>query len=726
MKASRLPPVHTTRMPRLSSTRPDPTTDAEARRLAALDRVGILDTMPEQDFDDIALLASQLCGTPIALVSLVDADRQWFKARVGLDVAETERDVAFCAHAIQRPDQTFVVEDASLDARFAGNPLVTGGPQIRFYAGAPIVTRDGEALGTVCVIDRRAGHLDETHQRCLIALARHASLLLDLRGDALSSARTATALLERNELLEQDVDARDRTLDRLWAQSEDLMVVVEPDGRLVRVSPSWRHVLGHESATLLAMSYADLVPEFERERVSSALAAVHAAAGPVGFEDRLRTANGSWRWIAWTWSREAGTDRITGVGRDVTDAKERKAALQATEAALRQSQKMEAIGQLTGGLAHDFNNLLTGITGSLELIQARIAEGRIRDLDRYLIAAQGAAKRAAALTHRLLAFARRQTLDPKATDVGRLVVDMEEMIRRTVGPQIALDVAPASGVRAAMVDANQLENALLNLCINARDAMPGGGRLVIRTANCMVDASDASTLDLAPGSYLVLTVQDSGTGMSDDVVKRAFDPFFTTKPLGAGTGLGLSMVYGFARQSGGQIRIESQLGCGTTMSLYLPRHAEAVDAIGVEALWSPPRPESATAHEETVLVIDDEPTVRMLVAEVIEDLGYRSLEAQDGAVGLKLLQSDARIDLLITDVGLPGGLNGRQVADAARALRPSLPVLFITGYAEHAVIGSDSLESGMEVLTKPFSLDSLSRRIDAMLTPAADRTQVTR
>ena len=712
-----------TRMPRPSSSPPDPATDDEARRLAALDRVRILDTLPEQDFDDIALLASQLCGTPIALVSLVDADRQWFKARVGLDVEQTERDVAFCAHAIQRPHEAFVVEDASLDARFANNPLVTGGPQIRFYAGAPIVTRDGQALGTVCVIDRRAGRLDETRQRCLVALARHASLLLDLRGDALSSARTEIALLARNESLEQDVDARGKALDRLWEQSEDLMVVLEPDGRLTRVSPSWRRVLGHEAEDLLAMSFADLVPAFERDGVPSALAAVHAAAGPVGFENRLRTADGNWRWIAWTWSREAGTDPITGVGRDVTDAKERKAALEATEAALRQSQKMEAIGQLTGGLAHDFNNLLTGITGSLELIQARVAEGRIRDLDRYLIAAQGAAKRAAALTHRLLAFARRQTLDPKATDVGRLVVDMEEMIRRTVGPQIAVEVAPASGVRAAMVDANQLENALLNLCINARDAMPGGGRLAITTGNCVVDASDASTLDLAPGPYLVLPVRDTGIGMSDDVVKRAFDPFFTTKPLGAGTGLGLSMAYGFARQSGGQIRIRSQVDEGTTMSLYLPRHAEAIDEIGTEATWSPPSP---AAHEETVLVIDDEPTVRMLVAEVIEDLGYRSLEAQDGAVGLKLLQSSARIDLLITDVGLPGGLNGRQVADAARASRPALPVLFITGYAEHAVIGSDSLESGMEVLTKPFSLDSLSRRIDAMLTPAAARAQVTR
>ncbi|WP_142586318.1 ATP-binding protein, partial [Methylobacterium symbioticum] len=382
------------------------------------------------------------------------------------------------------------------------------------------------------------------------------------------------------------------------------------------------------------------------------------------------------------------------------------------EEALRQAQKMEAVGQLTGGLAHDFNNLLTGITGSLELMSARIAQGRYGDVDRYVAAAQGAAKRAAALTHRLLAFSRRQTLDPKPTDVNRLVRGMEELVRRTAGPGVAVEVVEAGGLWSVLVDPHQLENALLNLCINARDAMPDGGRLTVETANRWLDAAAARERDLAPGPYVSLCVSDSGTGMSPEVMAKAFDPFFTTKPMGQGTGLGLSMIYGFVRQSGGQVRIYSELGQGTTLCLYLPRHRGAAEA--PEAA-----PEAGAAPRarvgETVLIVDDEPTVRMLVTEVLEDLGYAAIEAADGASGLTVLHSDVRIDLLVTDVGLPGGMNGRQMADAGRVSRPGLKVLFITGYAENAALGGGRLEPGMHVLTKPFSVDVLASRIRAMI-----------
>jgi signal transduction histidine kinase len=391
----------------------------------------------------------------------------------------------------------------------------------------------------------------------------------------------------------------------------------------------------------------------------------------------------------------------------------RTQALMETEEQLRQSQKMEAVGQLTGGLAHDFNNLLTGITGSLELLQTRVRQGRTGDLERYINAAQGAAKRAAALTHRLLAFSRRQTLDPKPTDLNRLVADMEEMIRRTVGPAIALETVTTARVWSTLVDPNQLENALLNLCINARDAMPEGGRLTIETANRWLDERAAKLRDLPAGQYVSLCVSDNGAGMTPDIVRRAFDPFFTTKPLGQGTGLGLSMIYGFARQSGGQVRIYSEVGQGTMVCIYLPRHAGIAPAeeAGADELEAAPRAEQG----ETVLVVDDEPTVRMLVTEVLEELGYRALEAMDGAEGLKILQSRQRIDLLVTDVGLPGGMNGRQMADAARAFRPGLKVLFITGYAENAVISHGHLEPGMHVLTKPFAMDALAARIKDLI-----------
>jgi PAS domain S-box-containing protein len=381
------------------------------------------------------------------------------------------------------------------------------------------------------------------------------------------------------------------------------------------------------------------------------------------------------------------------------------------EEALRQSQKMEAVGQLTGGIAHDFNNLLTGIIGSLDLLQVRLRQGRTAEIDRYVAAAQGASKRAAALTHRLLAFSRRQTLDPKQTDVNRLVIGMEELIRRTVGPQIAVEVVTAGGLSSTLIDSSQLESALLNLCINARDAMPEGGRITIETANKWLDERAAKERDLPPGQYLSLCVTDTGTGMTPDVIARAFDPLFTTKPIGQGTGLGLSMVYGFVRQSGGQVRIYSEVGHGTTMCLYLPRHyGSSAESVAADA----PATSAQARTGKTVLVVDDEPSVRMLVTEVLEELGYVSIEASDGPAGLRMLQSDMRVDLLVTDVGLPGGINGRQLADAARTTRPDLRVLFITGYAENAIIGNGQLAPNMGVLTKPFVMETLARRIIEM------------
>ncbi|HVF93066.1 MAG TPA: ATP-binding protein [Sphingomonas sp.] len=381
---------------------------------------------------------------------------------------------------------------------------------------------------------------------------------------------------------------------------------------------------------------------------------------------------------------------------------------------LRQAQKMEAVGQLTGGLAHDFNNLLTGISGAIEMMQVRIAQGRLGDLDRYATAAQGATKRAAALTHRLLAFSRRQTLDPKPTDVNRLIHGMQELVQRTVGPEIEVEVVGAGGVWAAMVDPNQLENALLNLCINARDAMPDGGRITIETANKWLDERAARERDLPPGQYLSLCVTDTGTGMPPEVQARAFDPFYTTKPMGEGTGLGLSMIYGFARQSGGQVRIYSEVGDGTTMCIYLPRHygdaEQTADSRMATGLVG-----QADGNASTVLVVDDEPTIRMLVIEVLEELGHTVLEAGDGAAAMRVLNTGARIDLLVTDVGLPGQMNGRQVADAALTMLPDLKVLFITGYAENAVIGNGQLAPNMALVTKPFAMDVIAARITAML-----------
>ena len=528
--------------------------------------------------------------------------------------------------------------------------------------------------------------------------------------DITEAKRVETELRVLNETLESRVEERTRERDRIWRVSQDLMGVADADGRWVSINPAWTTLLGWNEAEILGRT-CEWIEQFGEGSVAWRDVDWRAAGNrTLRFESQLRQRDGNHRWLSWTAVPEDGL--LYCVARDITAEKEASAALARTQDQLRQSQKMEAVGQLTGGLAHDFNNLLTGITGSLELLQTRMAQGQYRDLDRYINAAQGASKRAAALTHRLLAFSRRQTLEPKPTDVNRLIAGMDDLVRRTMGPEVAVEVITAGGLWNTLVDPNQLENAVLNLCINARDAMPNGGRLTIEPANRWLDERAAAERDLPPGQYVSLCVTDNGTGMAPGVAARAFDPFFTTKPIGQGTGLGLSMIYGFARQSGGQARIYSEPGQGTTICLYLPRHRGAADAFeAAHETAPPPRAE----HGQTVLVVDDEPTIRMLVAEVLEDLGYVALEASDGAAALGILRSDVRIDLLITDVGLPGGTNGRQVADAARAVRPALNVLFMTGYAENAVLSHGHLEPGMHVLTKPFAMDALASRIKLLI-----------
>ena len=523
--------------------------------------------------------------------------------------------------------------------------------------------------------------------------------------------KVESQLRQLNDTLEQRVAARTRDLDRVWRNSQDLLVVTDRLGTLLAVNPATTAILGRSRHEMVGTSVLAFIHPDDHASLGEGALDPGPYGEPRRVTNRCLRADGSTVWVSWVSTAEDG--RVYGYGRDVTAEQEQSEALRQAEDALRQAQKMEAVGQLTGGLAHDFNNLLTGISGSLDLLGKRLRQGRTDNLDRYIDAAQQASRRAAALTHRLLAFSRRQTLDPKPTDVDHLVGGMTDLIRRTMGPGVSVRVVTAPGTWSALVDPNQLENTLLNLCINARDAMPDGGDLTVETANRVVDARGGATRDLDAGAYLTLTVTDTGSGMSPEVVSRAFDPFFTTKPLGSGTGLGLSMIYGFAKQSGGQVRIHSHPGEGTSVTLFLPRHGEQVpgDAGALGLLPDLQRAEVG----ETVLVVDDEPTIRMLVSDVLAELDYASLEAGDGAGGLAVLRAPGRIDLLVTDVGLPGGMNGRQVADAARELRPGLKVLFITGYAESAAVGGSDLASGMGVLTKPFAMDELARKIRALL-----------
>ncbi|HTI01499.1 MAG TPA: ATP-binding protein [Acidisoma sp.] len=524
------------------------------------------------------------------------------------------------------------------------------------------------------------------------------------------------------------LEGADRPYRVLIEQIQEGALTLDEEGAILYSNHRLSAMLRSDPGSLVGRALPTILMADDRAGFRSFLAA--ACRGGARREFTLIAADQAWVPVYLSLSplpSEDGSILLCGVVTDLTEHKlhirelaEANARLKEQilergkiEDALRQSQKMEAVGQLTGGLAHDFNNLLTGITAGLELLQTRVAQGRLQGIDRYIGVAQDAARRAASLTHRLLAFSRRQTLAPRVTDLADLARGMHELIQRTVGPEITLrSAATGHDPLHVLVDPGQMENALLNLCINARDAMPDGGEIRIEMGRQEIEADHARELSLEPGAYVELRVTDTGTGMTPDVLSRAFDPFFTTKPIGVGTGLGLSMIYGFVQQSGGQVRIASTIGQGTCVSLYLPVHAGSL----LQAAVTPEQRDVPRAGgSESVLIVDDEATVRMLVAEVLKDLGYKALEAAEGATALALLRSDLRIDLLITDVGLPGGLNGRLLAEEARVVRPQLKVLFITGYAEDSVLSPSDLEPGMYIQTKPFGMEILARRIRQLI-----------
>jgi PAS domain S-box-containing protein len=530
--------------------------------------------------------------------------------------------------------------------------------------------------------------------------------LIGVVQDVTERKRTEETLRRLNEDLEREVAIRTNERDQVWRNSPDLLVVVGGDGVFRAVNPAWSLVLGFQEAELVGHRFDEFIHPQDEAATREALEhTTHNVL--IRFENRFRHKDGAYRWFSWMAAPdEEGV--VYANGRHITEMKEQAEALARAEEDLRQALKMEAVGQLTGGIAHDFNNLLTGIMGSLDLLSRRIAGGRTDDVARFVETAQASASRAAALTHRLLAFSRRQSLDARPLTVNRLVAGMEELLTRTLGEQIVLELALEDGLWTAEADANQLENAVLNLAINARDAMPYGGRLSITTANVHLDAAETLRQEgLFPGEYVTISVGDTGVGMTPEVIARAFDPFFTTKPIGAGTGLGLSMVYGFAKQSRGHVRIDSEQGQGVVVTLYLPRYVgepQSAEDPGTDI------GRRSVAGGKIVLVVEDDAAVRMLVTEVVGELGLQAVVAEDAPQALPMLNSDQPIDLLVTDVGLPG-MNGRQLADAARQLRPGLKVLFITGYVESAAERADFLTEGMSMLTKPFAMQALAEKL---------------
>jgi PAS domain S-box-containing protein len=520
------------------------------------------------------------------------------------------------------------------------------------------------------------------------------------------------ALRDINATLADRVAAAVAERDRIWRLSTDLMLVARFDAQIVAVNPAWGVTLGWTDEEIVGARFIDLV---HPDDVAGTLAeAGRLAEGltTLRFENRYRRRDGTYRWLSWTAVPEAGF--IHAIARDITAEREAAEQLLRTEEQLRQSQKMEVVGQLTGGVAHDFNNLLTVVTGHLDMARRRLHGGDPRLLRNIENALEGA-QRAATLTHRLLAFSRQSPLQPQPLDLGRVVGGMSDLIRRTLGETIAIETVTAAGLWRTEADLNGVENAILNLCVNARDAMPDGGKLTIETANTRLDEGYPAVArgDVKAGQYVMVAVCDTGAGMPSEIRDRVFEPFFTTKPVGKGTGLGLSQVYGFLRQSGGHAAIYSEVGEGTTVKLYFPRlRAGAAEEAPEEPAFAPA---VAEGLGETILVVEDEVMVRDFTVAALEEAGYRVLAAGDGPSGLRLLDAHPDVSLLFTDVVLAGPMNGRKVADEALRRRPDLKVLFTTGYTRNAIVHHGRLDEDVELITKPFTAAGLAEKVARML-----------
>ncbi len=523
--------------------------------------------------------------------------------------------------------------------------------------------------------------------------------------DITQRKRAADELKQLNATLEQRVEERTRERDRMWRLSGDLMGVRDIGGRLLAVNQAWTTMLGWTEAELLHEDFSSLVHPDDRENSRKKLNELASNQTAFRFENRCCHKDGSYRLISWTSAFEDG--QLYAIGRDITRERE-------TEDALRQSQKMEAVGQLTGGIAHDFNNLLQSITAALEMLRLRDARNTTHDVERLISVAITSANKAASLVHHLLAFSRRQPLSPTPVDGNILVASMRDLLTRTLGHAIQLQFVFAEDLWLTLCDPNQLESAMLNLGINARDAMRDGGKLIVETSNLhQPDKPLGETSELNLAEYVCFSITDTGTGMSAETAAKAFEPFFTTKALGEGTGLGLSMVYGFARQSEGYAKIRSEIGHGTTVSLYLPRY---LGVVKTEVATFEKSPDLRARLNECVLLVEDEPGIREVVAVVLKDLGLEVCVAEDGLAGLAILESGRELNLLITDIGLPG-MNGRTLADRARALYPDLPILLMTGYAENAALANGFLGPGMSMITKPFPLSVFIEKVQTILRP---------
>ncbi|SDF60137.1 MULTISPECIES: PAS domain-containing protein [unclassified Duganella] len=507
-------------------------------------------------------------------------------------------------------------------------------------------------------------------------------------------------------MLRQQVAERTAERDRMWQYSTDVMLVAELEGWITAINPAFTRLLGWEAAEVVGTSIYSLIHPDDLEASAAEMAALAGGATTFRFENRTLRKGGGYAILSWTAAPDARY--VHAVGRDMTAERAAAEEMRRTALALQQSQKMEAIGKLTGGVAHDFNNLLQVISGNLQLLAGDVA-GNAR-AERRLDSALAGVSKGARLASYLLAFGRRQALDPRVVKIGRFIAGMEDMLRRSLGEEVEVEMVISGGLWNTLVDTTQVENAVLNLCINARDAMDGVGKLTIEVGNAHLDdAYVAAHHEVSAGQYVVIAVSDTGSGMTPEVLEQAFDPFFSTKPEGKGSGLGLSMVYGFARQSGGHVKIYSEEGSGTTVKLYLPRSMEAEDTP------LPLETRAVIGGTETILVAEDDEGVRATVVELLSELGYQVLKASDAASALSIIDSGIHIDLLFTDVVMPGPLRSPDLARKARERRPGIAVLFTSGYTENAIVHGGRLDAGVDLLGKPYTREALARKVRHVL-----------
>lgn len=719
----------------------------EAQRLKTLRHYEVLDTPTEQSFDDLTLLAAQICQTPIALISLVDESRQWFKSKIGVSAAETSRDIAFCAHTILHKDEIFEVQDAETDPRFIDNPLVTADPHVRFYAGAPLVSPDGHALGALCVMDRSPRSLTAEQLAALRALSRHAVAQLELRQQTRELAREAAERRRAETLLQEQfkqLSAGKEETDRLLALAEKsrraLLSVLEDDKRATRnlresearfrqladnidevfwitdpgknqviyISPAYEKIWERTCYDLYAnpQSWLDAIHPQDRDRILEA-AITRQPGGTYDEEYRILRPDNSIRWIrdrAFPIRNRAGqVERIVGVARDVTETRK-------LEDQFRQSQKMEAFGQLAGGVAHDFNNVLAVIQ-----MQAGILQSESTLSPEQMELAQEiekASQRGANLTRQLLLFSRRQTMQIRTFDLNDTLTNITKMLHRILGEQIRMQFRYATQPLFVHADAGMMDQVLMNLAVNSRDAMPRGGQLTVETSAVDFDQPlAAASRQARSGSFVCLSVTDTGSGIPKDVLPRIFEPFFTTKDVGKGTGLGLATVFGIVQQHQGWVNVYSEVGQGTTFKVYLPRLGAAV---GKEA--APPTLGSSRGGTETILLVEDEPFLRSSVRNALSRLGYRVLEAPSAPGALELWeQYRDEIRLLLTDMVMPDGTNGKELAEKLIQENSKLKVIYTSGYSADVASKDLPLNEGVNFLSKPFEAYKLARIVRSLL-----------